>query len=423
MKELLKKIIFLLIGIIFSSINGWAQSTENVGIGTNSPDNSAILHLDVSAMTTKRGLLIPTMTITQRNSIANPANGLLVYITDDNRFYFNAGTPGTPNWVPFLTGNVSSAFGNITSGTNTSASMLVGTGADLAPTGSGIIQSNKFVTTTSTSDNVDLETSEVNGTLPVTNGGTGSNTLTGMLKGNGTSPVTGVSAKAKQITYWSDDNTISGDDNLVWDSTTKLATITGNLTVSNKIKQEIAEINPRTTAPANPSEGMIYYNGTDKNLKYYDGTQWKDVGGSTSTWNPVVMRAYLNQDTDIINDTVQVPFNAVTFDSHSAFNNFRFTTPVSSYYEITAFLTAKIGGFNSAAFTQIFIYKNGNLIVDGTIGFSHVFSNGYTSNSLANDLVYLNQNDYIEVFVRCTSSTRLVLKGSTKTYLTIHQVK
>ncbi len=48
-----------------------------------------------------QGVLAPRMTAAQRSpGIANPATGLLVYQTDGaSGFYYNAGTPGTPNWV------------------------------------------------------------------------------------------------------------------------------------------------------------------------------------------------------------------------------------------------------------------------------------------------------------------------------------
>lgn len=48
-----------------------------VGIGTSSPDSSALL--DVS--TTTKGLLPPRMTTTQKNAISTPAEGLIVYDT------------------------------------------------------------------------------------------------------------------------------------------------------------------------------------------------------------------------------------------------------------------------------------------------------------------------------------------------------
>ena len=65
-----------------------AQSGGGVSINENNPptpaDPSAML--DVSS--SNKGLLIPRMTLTQRNAIASPAEGLLVYVTDDNSFYY-----------------------------------------------------------------------------------------------------------------------------------------------------------------------------------------------------------------------------------------------------------------------------------------------------------------------------------------------
>ena len=60
--------------------------TQSVGIGNESPDSSAIL--DLSNLVNK-GLLIPSMTTAEKNSIDDPADGLLVYQTDSiPGFYF-----------------------------------------------------------------------------------------------------------------------------------------------------------------------------------------------------------------------------------------------------------------------------------------------------------------------------------------------
>ena len=52
-----------------------------VGIGTASPDPSALL--DISG--TSKGFLIPRMSTAQRNAIASPAEGLLIFNTDTNQ--------------------------------------------------------------------------------------------------------------------------------------------------------------------------------------------------------------------------------------------------------------------------------------------------------------------------------------------------
>ena len=179
----------VLFGIMF--VNGYlfSQSSENVGIGTNTPNNSAILDLDVSSMTNKRGLLIPRLTAAQRNSIANPATGLIVYVTDDNNFYYNAGTPASPNWIALISTVAAIPFDKISSGTNTTATMTIGNNAALLSSGTGYIQANRFVGTGSTSDEIDLATGEVNGVLPISKGGTnlsGTPTNGQLLIGNGT---------------------------------------------------------------------------------------------------------------------------------------------------------------------------------------------------------------------------------------------
>lgn len=60
-----------------------------VGIGTNTPDNSAMLEIE----STEKGVLIPRMLETDRLAIVTPSDALLVYQTDqDEGFYFYDGT-------------------------------------------------------------------------------------------------------------------------------------------------------------------------------------------------------------------------------------------------------------------------------------------------------------------------------------------
>jgi len=83
------------------------QAFSQVGIGTNSPDPSA--KLDVTS--TNKGFLPPRMTQSNRNSIINPAAGLMIYCTD-----CGTGSPQFYNgssWIN-MTGN--NAIGNIAIG-------------------------------------------------------------------------------------------------------------------------------------------------------------------------------------------------------------------------------------------------------------------------------------------------------------------
>jgi len=91
---------FVVLFFIMCSVFTSAQ----IGIGTNTPDNSAVL--DVTS--TSQGVLIPRMTQAERIGIATPATGLLMYQTDvTTGFYYYNGTVwttfGSSGWE--LTGN------------------------------------------------------------------------------------------------------------------------------------------------------------------------------------------------------------------------------------------------------------------------------------------------------------------------------
>lgn len=78
--------IYLMVALMLG-FNAFAQK-ENVGIGTVNPNQSAVLDLHSSS----KGFLMPRMSSVQRNSILNPALGLIIYQTDSNSgFYFYNG--------------------------------------------------------------------------------------------------------------------------------------------------------------------------------------------------------------------------------------------------------------------------------------------------------------------------------------------
>jgi uncharacterized protein (TIGR02145 family) len=66
---------YLLLALLFLNL---AANAQNVGIGTTTPNASA--KLEVSS--TNSGFLPPRMTFAQRNAIANPSQGLIIYCTD-----------------------------------------------------------------------------------------------------------------------------------------------------------------------------------------------------------------------------------------------------------------------------------------------------------------------------------------------------
>ncbi len=85
------KLAFVL--IIFSGAVNIANAQDNMGIGTLAPSPSSILDLTAD----DKGFLAPRLTATQRDAITNPADGLLIYNTDDKSFWYFDG--GINQWV------------------------------------------------------------------------------------------------------------------------------------------------------------------------------------------------------------------------------------------------------------------------------------------------------------------------------------
>ena len=77
------------------------RATAQVGIGVSTANVNPSAQLDVSS--TNKGLLPPRMTTVQRNAIANPAAGLLIYnLTTHTLEYYRQGE----GWTTFAISNV-----------------------------------------------------------------------------------------------------------------------------------------------------------------------------------------------------------------------------------------------------------------------------------------------------------------------------
>ncbi len=94
-------------------------STGSVGVGTLTPHVSSVAEI----VSTTKGLLIPRMTIAQRNLIATPATGLLIYQTNSTPgFYFYSGTV----WALISNGKANSSLNNLSATTAINSSLLPG---------------------------------------------------------------------------------------------------------------------------------------------------------------------------------------------------------------------------------------------------------------------------------------------------------
>lgn len=86
----MKKYLFLFLRSVafLTSIFIISPVHAQVGIGTTTPNGSAVLDLSSS----NKGVLIPRLTTAQRNAISNPATGLLLFDTDKGSVMFFDGT-------------------------------------------------------------------------------------------------------------------------------------------------------------------------------------------------------------------------------------------------------------------------------------------------------------------------------------------
>ena len=74
----------ILILLLSLSIYSLSASAQAIGIGTTNPHQSAALDISSSS----GGLLIPRMSLEQRNAIPTPAKGLIVFIVTDSSLYY-----------------------------------------------------------------------------------------------------------------------------------------------------------------------------------------------------------------------------------------------------------------------------------------------------------------------------------------------
>jgi hypothetical protein len=114
----MKKITVIVFSLSFIISAGIAQS---VGIGTNTPDANAILHLE----STNQGLLLPNIASFTRESMVNPPSGLLLYDYNTKSLWTRGATTWneilTPSNSPWLedNGNVYRSTGFVGIGTAT----------------------------------------------------------------------------------------------------------------------------------------------------------------------------------------------------------------------------------------------------------------------------------------------------------------
>jgi trimeric autotransporter adhesin len=109
----MKHLIFFLVVLLISNTNSTAQSFS---INNDGSIANASAILDVKS--TSKGILVSRMSALQRNAIASPANGLLLYDIDSLAFTYYNGT----KWVFIKSGSDTSNSWSINGNDNTNAS-------------------------------------------------------------------------------------------------------------------------------------------------------------------------------------------------------------------------------------------------------------------------------------------------------------
>ncbi|MEN6296175.1 MAG: hypothetical protein ABFD61_08620, partial [Chloroherpetonaceae bacterium] len=195
--------------------------------------------------------------------------------------------------------------------------------------------------------------------------------------------------------------------------------IDGDLVVTGTVDPIAIFMVPQNNAPSTVKEGMIYYDNSSKSLNVYNGTVWKEMSSA-----PVVARAYRSTDTTITTGTpLKINFDSESFDPTNSFSNGKFTAPVSGYYRISS--SAEMDIANSDRYAQLTLKKNGSdIIAQGLWYQSYVFNSDCDILTMVEDLVYLEQSDYIEIFIYKNTNGSVVLAGgSALTYISINLVK
>ena len=241
--------------LVFCNLQLRAQNTfpnsGAAGIGTTTPASSSLLEVK----STTKGLLIPRMTKAQRDAIASPVEGLLIYQTNNTPgFYYYSSSA----WTAISSKDASKNLNNLTAPTAVNADLLPGSTATTDLGSSSMRWRNAYINNIKFAD----------GTTQSTAGGGG-----GSIGGSGT---------ANYLSKFSGTTTLG--NSLLWDDGTKLVIGTNSFFTGAKFNID-QSTNSNTVNLLNQMTGSSPQLGI---YNYVGGTTGNKIGvsndvGATST--------------------------------------------------------------------------------------------------------------------------------------------
>ena len=178
-------------------------------------------------------------------------------------------------------------------------------------------------------------------------------------------------------------------------SVLNLQTVSDGTITNAKLAQDIISGETALTSePASTDELLLSDAGTLKRIDY------------SLITNTPAFEAYLNANTGITDNTaVKATFDTERFDTDNTFSSSRFTPGVAGKYFCYAGLRVGNDGANTLTLGQFGFYKNGASLGTMTTIFnaSSAAINNY-GGAIAN-IITLDDDDYVEVYVQCDTST------------------
>lgn len=475
------------------------QSTiAQVGIGTTTPDASSVL--DITA--TDKGMLVPRLTQAQKNTIASPANGLLIYQTNGaTGFYYYNGTiwqsltsakntldqaydEGGAGMGRQINADNGSVFILKNSASEGSALFARTTSLGVFDNKSAIHANNTFGGLTSklayykkatASDpfgfyglhvtSILSNYTNIHGAFYDFNVGNGSDVVGSRVRINSRGPLgasfnvfgfkselSGASETQKYAFHASIPTTSNGVHYGFYADVPKNTGYAGYFigrmslgnTTSNRYLMPAADgtanqimqtdgsgqvnfVDSSTFATDSQTIDSFSFNSTTNELTLEvenDGIAPQTVDlSSLATNNKALVRVTLSADQGIPNNSnTKVNFDSETYDLNSNYDTVtnRFTANEPGYYKINSTIST---GQNSDGF-ELMIFVNGSLF---SRYYPNIPSTGYHQSLSIQDVIFLNTNDYIEIYVYRGFPNNHILAldfdGAILSYLIIEQIR